>query len=100
MKNITKSTHTRADVQEDFPAATPIYQNSAFESQSDYFYTRLNNPNVAELEDAIRILENTEFGLSTTTGMSAIQLSLSLLKPGQRILVNKHVYGCSFKLIL
>ncbi|MGB0390804.1 MAG: trans-sulfuration enzyme family protein [Salibacteraceae bacterium] len=99
MKNITKSTHTRADVQNAYPAATPIYQNSAFEAQSDYFYTRLNNPNVAELEDAIRILEKTEFGLATTTGMSALQLSLSLLKPGQRILVNKHVYGCSFKLI-
>lgn len=99
MKNTTRSTHTRADVTKAFPAATPIYQNSAFESQSDYFYTRLNNPNVAELEDAIRILENTEYGLATTTGMSAIQLTLSLLKPGQRILVNKHVYGCSFKLI-
>jgi len=99
MKNTTISTHTRADVSKAFPAATPIYQNSAFESESDYFYTRLNNPNVAELEDAIRALENTDYGLATTTGMSAIQLTLSLLKPGQRILVNKHVYGCSFKLI-
>ena len=99
MKNKTVSTHTRANVRKAFPAATPIYQNSAFESQSDYFYSRLNNPNVAELEDAIRVLEDTDYGLATTTGMSAIQLTLSLLKPGQRILVNKHVYGCSFKLI-
>lgn len=98
MKNTTKSTHTRADITNAFPAATPIYQNSAFESQSDFFYTRLNNPNVEELEEAIRLLENTNFGLATTTGMSAIQLTLTLLKPGQRILVNKHVYGCSFKL--
>lgn len=98
MKNTTKSIHTRANVDKVFPAATPIYQNSAFESESDYFYSRLNNPNVAELEEAIAILEKAEFGLATTTGMSAIQLSLTLLKPGQKILVNKHVYGCSFKL--
>lgn len=98
MEKTTKSIHTRANIDNAHPAATPIFQNSAFESHSDYFYSRKNNPNVQEFEDAVKILENTKHGLATTTGMSAIMLTLSLLKPGQKILVNKHVYGCSFKL--
>jgi len=98
MQKTTASIHTRANVEKDFPAATPIYQNSAFESQSDFFYSRKNNPNVDEFETAVRILEGTAFALATPTGMSAIITTLSLLKPGQSFLLNKHVYGCTFKL--
>ena len=98
MKQTTRSTHTRVNIENAHPAATPIFQNSAFESHSEFFYSRKNNPNVEELETAIKILEDTQFGLATTTGMSAIMLSLSLLKPGMKILINKHVYGCTFKL--
>lgn len=98
MKNTTRSIHTRVNIDKALPAATPLFQNSAFESQSDYFYSRKNNPNVQEFEDAVKAIEGTKFGLATPTGMSAIMLTLSLLKPGQKILVNKHVYGCSFKL--
>jgi len=98
MKQNTKSIHTRVNIENAHPAATPIFQNSAFESHSEFFYSRKNNPNVEELETAIKILEDTKFGLATTTGMSAIMLALSLLKPGMKILVNKHVYGCTFKL--
>ena len=98
MKNTTKSIHTRVNIDNAHPAATPIFQNSAFESQSDFFYSRMNNPNVEEFEEAVRILEGTKHGLATTTGMSAIVTTLSLLRPGQKILVNRLVYGCTFKL--
>jgi cystathionine gamma-lyase/homocysteine desulfhydrase len=98
MDKITKSIHTRADVTNDYPAATPIYQNSAFESNSDFFYSRKNNPNVDEFETAVRLLEGTNYGLATPTGMSAITTVLSLLKPNQTILINQLVYGCTFKL--
>jgi len=98
MDKLTQSIHTRADVTNDYPAATPIYQNSAFESNSDYFYSRKNNPNVDEFETAVKVLEETNFALATPTGMSAITTTLSLLKPGQSILINKLVYGCTFKL--
>ncbi len=98
MNKITKSIHYRADVKNDYPAATPIYQNSAFESESDYFYSRKNNPNVDEFENAVKLLEGTEYALATPTGMSAISTVLSLVKPKQTILINKLVYGCTFKL--
>ena len=97
MSKITKALNTRADISNAHPAATPIFQNSAFEAHSDYFYTRKNNPNIQEFEDAVRILEGTEHALATTTGMSAITLSLFLLKPEQTVLINKHIYGCTFK---
>lgn len=98
MKTNTKALHARADVSKAHPAATPIYQNSAFEASSDFFYTRLNNPNILEFEEAVKTLEETEYGIATTTGMSAINLTLSLLKPGDRLLLNKHIYGCTYKL--
>ena len=97
MKNTTKSLHTRVDVSNAYPAATPIYQNSAFEAQSDFFYSRKNNPNVQELEEAVGHMEGSKFGIATTTGMSAINLVLSLLKPNQTIVINKLIYGCTFK---
>ncbi len=98
MTNTTKSIHTRVDISNAHPAMTPLFQNSAFESESDFFYSRKNNPNVEEFETAVKILERTKFGIATTTGMSAISLTLSLLKPGQKVLVNTFVYGCTYKL--
>ena len=97
MSKITKALNIRADISNAHPAATPIFQNSAFEAHSDYFYTRKNNPNIQEFEDAVKMLEGTEHGLATTTGMSAITLSLFLLKPNKTVLINKHIYGCTFK---
>lgn len=98
MNKTTRSLHTKVDTQLAYPAVTPLYQNSAFESQSEFFYSRKNNPNVQEFEDAVCVLEESKYGIASTTGMSAINLSLSLLKPGQTIVINKYIYGCTFKL--
>lgn len=98
MNKTTKSLHTKVDTQLAHPAVTPLYQNSAFESQSEFFYSRKNNPNVQEFEEAVCVLEESKYGIATTTGMSAISLSLSILKPGQTIVLNKYIYGCTFKL--
>lgn len=98
MKTTTQSLHTKVDTSKAFPAVTPLYQNSAFEAQSEFFYSRKNNPNVQELEDAICVLEETSYGIATTTGMSAITMALSLLKPGQTIVLNQFIYGCTYKL--
>ena len=43
MNKTTKSLHTKVDTQLAHPAVTPLYQNSAFESQSEFFYSRKNN---------------------------------------------------------
>lgn len=99
MKAETKALHTRVDIKDSDPVVTPIFQASAFQASSPYFYTRNNNPNIEEFEQVVKTLENTNHAIATTTGMSAITLVLNLLKHGQTLVVNKDIYGCSYKLM-
>ncbi len=94
----TQALHYRVDNAMTDPVTTPIYQNSAFSADSPYFYTRKSNPNSVELETAMSLIENCETVISTTTGMSAITLSLSLLNVGDHLVINKDIYGCSLNL--
>lgn len=94
----TKILHRRIDNQNVHPVITPLYQNSAFSARSPYFYTRKNNPNCEELEQVVSDLEGAEYAISTTTGMTAISLVLSLLRPMDHIVINRLLYGCSYKL--
>ncbi len=94
----TEALHHRIDNAETHPVATPIYQNSAFTADSPYFYTRKSNPNSVELEGALALLEKSKHVVSTTTGMSAIMLVLQQLRPGDHLVINQFIYGCSYKL--
>ena len=98
MYNNTRLLHERIDITDTFPVVTPIFQNSAFEAHSPYFYTRKDNPNVVELEQVMRILEESEHAVCCSTGMAAIASVLQLLKPGDSLVVNRLIYGCSYKL--
>ncbi len=98
MKVATQILHTRIDNDGTLPAVTPIYCSSAFSADSPYFYTRKNNPNVAELEQVLATYENARHALAVTCGMSAIYMTLDLLRPGQTLVVNRYIYGCSYKL--
>ncbi len=95
---VTKALHTRIETKNANPAVTPIYQCSAFETDSPFFYTRKDNPNVAELEETVRILEGANFGVASSCGMAAINMILELLKPGDTLIVDPYIYGCSFRL--
>jgi cystathionine gamma-lyase/cystathionine gamma-lyase/homocysteine desulfhydrase len=94
----TNALHYRINNAETHPVATPIYQNSAFSADSPYFYTRKSNPNSVELEGALALLEKSNHVISTTTGMSAIMLVLQQLQPGNHLVINQYIYGCSYKL--
>ena len=94
----TRLLHHRVAHDGVFPVVTPLYQNSAFSAESPYFYTRKNNPNCEELEKVVADMEAAEYAISTTTGMTAIALTFSLLRPKDCVVVNKLIYGCSFKL--
>ena len=93
----TRALKHRIDIAETFPATTPLFQSSAFEANSPYFYTRKANPNVKEFEDVIAILEDAKFATGVSTGMAAIQVTLNLLKPGETLVINSLIYGCSYK---
>lgn len=94
----TLALHHRIDNAATRPLATPIYQNSAFTADSPYFYTRKANPNSVELEGALALLEQARHAISVSTGMAAINLVLQLLRPGQHLVINRLIYGCSYKL--
>lgn len=95
---MTKLLHHRVATDGSLPSVTPLYQNSAFEAGSPWFYTRKDNPNSAELEQCCALIEGCRRCIATTTGMAALQLALSLLRPGQHLVVNALIYGCSYQL--
>lgn len=99
MNPVTGSLHTRIDTENARPSVTPLYQASAFETGSSFFYTRKNNPNIAEFEDVVRGLEGARHGVAVATGMASIRTILEQLRPSDTIVLNALVYGCSFKLI-
>lgn len=65
--------------------------------QPAHFYTRISNPTLDLLERRIADLEGAEAGVSFGSGMGAITSVLwSLLEPGDEILADKTLYGCTF----
>ncbi len=95
---ITEMLKTHISIDGADPSVVPIFQNSAFESTSPYFYTRKANPNSSEFESAMMALEGATNAVSVTTGMTAINLVLNEIKVGQHLVINKDIYGCSYKL--
>ena len=82
------------------PVATPIFQTSAFRSGDPHFYTRSSNPNFCEMEEILVALEKTPAAQAVllSSGMAAIAATLSLLKPGDQLVVCELIYGCSYRL--
>jgi methionine-gamma-lyase len=87
----------------------PIYQTSTFQfetaeegakcflGESDgYIYTRLGNPTIKVLENAVSDLEKGFGGIATGSGMGAINtVYMALLSSGDHILSSDAVYGPS-----
>ncbi len=90
-------------------AVNPIYQTSTFKfkdadhgarlfagEEKGYIYTRLGNPTIEELENAVAELENGYGGLGTASGMAAVNtVYLAMLKNGDHMISHNAVYGPS-----
>ena len=88
---------------------TPIYQTSTFKFRSanhgaqcftgesdGYIYTRLSNPTIRSLEDAMAILEEGYGGIATASGMAAISsVYLTYLNKGDHLVSHEALYGPS-----
>ena len=88
----------------------PIYMTSTYACESveqgagrfsgeqqGHFYSRISNPTQAILETRLADLEEGEAALATASGMGAITATLwTLLAPGDQVLVDKTLYGCTF----
>lgn len=63
-------------------------------------YSRFSNPGVEEFVEKLRLLENTEAGVATATGMAAVYTVLaSLLKSGDHVVSSSAIFGSSKKVI-
>lgn len=93
------------------PLTTPIYQSVKFENSGPtqllgsgmadrFFYSRVANPTVKELEVLLSTIQGTEDGFATPSGLSAISLLLlSLLKSGDHIILFKESYLPTRKIV-
>ena len=69
-----------------------------FAGEADgHIYSRISNPTLDLLERRVADLEGAEAGLACASGMGAITSSLwALLSPGDELIVDKTLYGCTF----
>ncbi|MGB7244485.1 MAG: methionine gamma-lyase [Sulfitobacter sp.] len=65
--------------------------------QAGHIYSRVSNPTNDLLERRIAVLEGAEAGLALASGMGAITATLwTLLAPGDEIILDMTLYGCTF----
>ena len=116
LKNIgfdTKCIHSGIGEYEHGPVVPPIYQTSTFKfesaehggslfkgEQKGYIYTRMLNPTIEAMEDAIAALENGHKALGCGSGMAAVHTVFSaLLSAGDHIVCSEAVYGPTVTLL-
>ncbi len=89
--------------------APPLFQTSTFAfdnsaqgagrfagTEEGYIYTRMGNPTIARLEEAVSTLEGGAGGLATGSGMSALCTILwALMNKGDHLVGTSSVYGPS-----
>ena len=79
---------------------TPLITSTTFvqNSQEDFVYSRVASPTRRVLENCFKELEGGSFALALSSGCACMQLITSLLKPGDKILAEKDLYGGSLRL--
>lgn len=107
----TKAIHLGHNADAHFGALNPpVYMSSTFAFKSTdqggeifageregYFYSRISNPTLALLETRLAALEGAEAALATASGMGAICSAVwTLVKPGDEIITDGTLYGCTF----
>ncbi len=82
----------------------PIYMSTAYKhagigQSTGYDYTRTKNPTREILEKGIADLESGDAGFACSSGMAAVQLVLSLFRPGDEVIVPDDIYGGTYRLL-
>ncbi len=107
----TRAIHHAYDPMQNEGALTPplhLTSTFAFDSaeaggemfageREGHIYSRISNPTCDLLEQRIATLEGAEAALALSSGMGAITAALwTLLRPGDELIVDKTLYGCTF----
>lgn len=109
----SKCVHSGIGEYEHGPVVPPIYQTSTFKfesaqhggslfkgEQKGYIYTRMLNPTIEAMEDAIAALENGHKALGCGSGMAAVHTVFSaLLSAGDHVVCSEAVYGPTVTLL-
>jgi cystathionine beta-lyase/cystathionine gamma-synthase len=82
----------------------PIYQTSTFTQEEvnkhkGYEYSRVGNPTRSALDACLASLEEGRYGLSFSSGLAAEHAILTLLRPGDHVIVPEDMYGGTYRLI-
>ncbi|MFD1152259.1 trans-sulfuration enzyme family protein [Saccharothrix hoggarensis] len=107
MRVDTRVVHTDVPALTSKPLAVPLYQTSGFSfddldafadgmtrPDGAFVYSRLANPTVRALEDAVAALEGGTAALATASGMGAISAVLMAnLKAGDHVIAQRALYG-------
>ncbi len=114
-KNYKKETlaiRTQIDKTSQKEHSNPLFLTSSFtfdsaeemaavfaDEQEGNIYSRYSNPNVQELIDKVSLLENSETGWATSSGMAAVFTTFAaLLKSGDHIVSSRSVFGSTHRL--
>ncbi|WP_367128636.1 PLP-dependent aspartate aminotransferase family protein [Saccharothrix sp. HUAS TT1] len=109
----TRVVHTEVPATAGRPLSVPLYQSSSFSFDSlddladgmsrpdgAFVYTRLGNPTVRALEDAIAALEGGTAALAASSGMGAINsVLLANLRSGDHLIAQRALYGGTLALL-
>ena len=76
----------------------PIYQTATYVLEEigkdkGYDYTRASNPSRQLLEEHLAAIEGAKYGVCYSSGMSAVDSVLKLLKAGDHVICSDDVYG-------
>jgi cystathionine gamma-lyase len=81
----------------------PIYQTSTYTQEAPgkhkgYEYSRTANPTRTALEQCVASLEGGDYGLAFASGLAATIATMSLLSPGDHVVVGDDLYGGTYRL--
>jgi cystathionine gamma-synthase/cystathionine gamma-lyase len=82
----------------------PIYQTSTYTQEAvnknkGYEYSRVGNPTRTALDTCLASLEEGRYGLSFSSGLAAEHAILSVLRPGDHVIVPEDMYGGTYRII-
>ncbi|WP_025762337.1 trans-sulfuration enzyme family protein [Dyadobacter tibetensis] len=113
MKKQTKAVRTQTSKTQYREHSTPLFLTSSFtfetaeqgkalfdETEQGNLYSRFSNPSVQEFVDKVCMMEDSEDGVATATGMAAVFASMAaLLKSGDHILASRALFGSAHQII-
>lgn len=113
MHPVSKLIRTRVKQTDEMEHSSPLFLTSSFsfdtaeemraafaDENDDNIYSRFSNPTVKEFTDRMCVLEGTEAGFATASGMSSVFATfLSFLKQGDHLLSCSSIFGSTHSII-